>query len=205
MDYQIVKTQGSQEFVDEIKHPGTDLAYEKSRLVVQAYNDLNKDLVLTQSPTIQRVSQRLIICMAATLRNEGIELYLRDITQAYVQSTSDLNRDFYIRPPVELIKLLDAPADCILKVMKPLYGAPEAGNHWFAIYHAHHLDRLGMTESTYDPCLLYRTDPLGLVGMQTDDTLMLASDQFASEEEDAIKSARIMTKDSSHSFSAFMT
>ena len=40
-------------FVDEIKHFGTDKAFEKSRLVVQAYNDQGKDLVLTQSPTIQ--------------------------------------------------------------------------------------------------------------------------------------------------------
>ena len=39
-------------FVDEIKHPGTDQAFEKSRLVVQAYNDQGKDLILTQSPTI---------------------------------------------------------------------------------------------------------------------------------------------------------
>ena len=40
-------------FVDKIKNLGTDKAYEKSRLVVQAYNDQEKDLVLTQSPTIQ--------------------------------------------------------------------------------------------------------------------------------------------------------
>ena len=33
-------------FVDEIKHPRTDKAFEKSRLVVQAYNDQSKDLVL---------------------------------------------------------------------------------------------------------------------------------------------------------------
>jgi hypothetical protein len=39
-------------FVDEIKHPSTDKAFEKSRLVVQAYNDQGKDLVLTQSPII---------------------------------------------------------------------------------------------------------------------------------------------------------
>ena len=39
-------------FVDEIKNPGTDKAFEKSRLVVQAYKDAKKDLVLTQSPTI---------------------------------------------------------------------------------------------------------------------------------------------------------
>ena len=40
-------------FVDEIKHFGTDKAFEKSRLVVQAYNDQGKDLVLMQLPIIQ--------------------------------------------------------------------------------------------------------------------------------------------------------
>ena len=39
-------------FVDEIKNAGTDKAFEKSRLVVQAYNDDEKSLVLTQSPII---------------------------------------------------------------------------------------------------------------------------------------------------------
>ena len=39
-------------FINEIKHPGTDKAFEKSRLVIQAYNDQGKDLVLTQSPMI---------------------------------------------------------------------------------------------------------------------------------------------------------
>ena len=66
--------------------------------MVQVYNDLNKDHVLTQSPTIQRVSQRLILCLAATLQDDTTKLFLRDVTQAYVQSTSDLNRGFYIRP-----------------------------------------------------------------------------------------------------------
>ena len=39
-------------FVDEIKNKGTDQAFEKSRLVVQAYNDEGKTVVLTQSLTI---------------------------------------------------------------------------------------------------------------------------------------------------------
>ena len=40
-------------FVDEIKNPDTDKVFEKSHLVVQAYNNLIKDFVLTQSPIIQ--------------------------------------------------------------------------------------------------------------------------------------------------------
>lgn len=185
-------------FVDEIKNEGTDKAFEKSRLVVQAYNDHEKDQVFTQSPTIQRVSQRLIVCLATMLRDHAInpmKLYLRDVTQAYVQSTSNLNRDFYVRPPHELAAAMGAPYDSIMKVARPLNGVPEAGNHWFATYHKHHIEKLTMTESTYDSCLLYSTGPLGVVGLQTDDTLILATSDFATEEDQAIKAANFMTKD----------
>ncbi|KHJ30188.1 hypothetical protein EV44_g3772 [Erysiphe necator] len=54
-------------FVDEVKNKGTDKAFEKSRLVVQAFNNKGKDFVLTQSPTIQRVSQRVILALTVTL------------------------------------------------------------------------------------------------------------------------------------------
>ena len=64
-------------FVDEIKHPSTDKAFKKSRLVVQAYNDQGKDLVLTQSPTIQRVSQRIILALTPGLQQaKSVALYL---------------------------------------------------------------------------------------------------------------------------------
>jgi hypothetical protein len=87
-------------FVDEIKNPGTDKAFEKSRLVIQVYNDSGKVQVLTQSPTIQRVSQRILLAIAATMLEYNV--YLRDITQAYTQSTIELNRDFYAIPPKDV-------------------------------------------------------------------------------------------------------
>jgi hypothetical protein len=68
-------------FMDGIKFTGTLKAYEKSCLVIQAYNDNDKRMVLTQSPTIQRVSQCLILCLAVLIY--GLEIYLRDISQAY--------------------------------------------------------------------------------------------------------------------------
>jgi hypothetical protein len=43
-------------FVDEIKHSDTSQAYEKSRLVIQTYNDHEKTLVLTQAFITQRMS-----------------------------------------------------------------------------------------------------------------------------------------------------
>jgi hypothetical protein len=70
-------------FVDNVKNEGTDKAFKKSRLVVQAYNDQQKSTVLTQSPTIQRISQRLILCITA-IQQDTADLYIRDISQAYV-------------------------------------------------------------------------------------------------------------------------
>ena len=42
--------------VNEVKGKATSTPYEKSRLVIQAYNDKGKELILTQSLTIQQVS-----------------------------------------------------------------------------------------------------------------------------------------------------
>lgn len=177
-------------FVDEVKNIGTSKAFEKSRLVVQAYNDYGKDAVLTQAPTIQRVSQRLILALSVCT---DLDLYIRDISQAYVQSSTLLNREFYIRPPPEL----NLDSDSVLKVVKPLYGVPEAGAHWFNTYHTHHIKNLSMKTSTYDPCLLYASGDakgFGIIGLQTDDSLILADDAFALEEEKQLHRAKLLAK-----------
>jgi hypothetical protein len=114
-------------FVDEIKHLDTDKAFEKSRLVVQTFNDQNKNLMLTQSSIIQRVSQRLIVCLIVVFSN--MNLYLRNIIQTYVQSATSLNRDFFVRSSVELIKHLDVDSNSIFKIVKSLYDVLEADNH----------------------------------------------------------------------------
>ncbi len=114
-------------FVDEIKHFDIDKAFEKSRLVMQTFNDQNKNLMLTQSSIIQRVSQRLIVCLIVVFSN--MNLYLKNIIQTYVQSITSLNRDFFVRSSVELIKYLDIASNSILKMIKSLYDVLEADNH----------------------------------------------------------------------------
>jgi hypothetical protein len=111
-------------FVDEIKHSGTSQTYEKSRLMIQTYNDHEKTLMLTQALTIQRMSQRIILAIAASI-NENHHLYLRNITQTYTQSKSLLNRMFFIRSFFDL-NLFD---DAILRVIKPLYDVSEIETH----------------------------------------------------------------------------
>lgn len=168
-------------WVDTIKNEGTPRTFAKSRLVVQAYKDQGKNFVLTQAPTIQRESQRIMLSVTASVISGNIGLYLRDISQAYVQSLTRINREFYVRPPPEL----NLP-DKLPKVEKPLYGIPEAGNHWFRTYQRHHVETLGMRPSAHDDCLLYTTSGVGLVGLQTDDTLILADKEFAAKEEEKL-------------------
>ena len=49
-------------------------------------------------------------------------------------------------------------------------------------------------QSIYDSCLLYKSDPFGIVKLQIDDTLLLVNNQFADAEDEVIKSAKIMIK-----------
>jgi hypothetical protein len=46
-------------FVDEIKHSEIIKVFEKSRLIVQTYNNQDKGMILTQVFLIQKISQRL--------------------------------------------------------------------------------------------------------------------------------------------------
>jgi hypothetical protein len=84
----------------------------------------------------------------------------------------------------------------IMIVLKPLYGIPEAGTHWWATYHKHHQEKLFMVTSTYDPCLLITTteNAFGIVGMQTDDTLILGSEEFSILENDELTKANLSAK-----------
>jgi hypothetical protein len=55
-----------------------------------------------------------------------------------------------------------------------------------------------MTHFTYDSCLLYKIiDSIisGVIDMQTDDTLYEATEAFAKQKDETIKSAKILTKD----------
>ncbi|KAI0996915.1 hypothetical protein K3495_g11268 [Podosphaera aphanis] len=177
-------------FVDEIKGKGTATPYEKSRLVIQAYHDDEKVEILTQAPTIQRASQRLIMALAPSL-SDSCRIYIRDISQAYIQSTTKLNRLILAKPPKEIAMSINQ--NTLMRLIKPLYGIPEAGTHWFKTYHKHHTEKLSLETSIFDPCLLITnsvTKSFGIVGMQTDDTLFLGDEEFAkSENEELIKAS----------------
>lgn len=65
---------------------------------------------------------------------------LRDITQAYIQSKTELNHIVIFYLPVKLKKKY--PEGTILFLVKLLYGLIEVGNYWFTIYLNHQKEKL---------------------------------------------------------------
>ena len=87
-------------------------------------------MIFTQSLTIQRASQRVIVALTPLfmqLQDRKINLWLRDISQAYTQSTTKLNRMILAHLPKEIQHLY--LEGTIMTVIKPLYEIAEAGTH----------------------------------------------------------------------------
>jgi hypothetical protein len=81
-------------------------------------------------------------------------------------------------------------------IRKPLYRIPEARTHWWATYYKHHKEKLHITILLYNPYLLITTkkEAFGVVDMQTDDTLFLASDEFAALKDSELQKAQLTAK-----------
>lgn len=126
-----------------------DKAYEKSCPVVYTYHNKKKNLVLMHSLKIPRVSQSIGSYLTAIIQNNNnnnITFYLWDITQAYIEIALDLNPNFYIQLLSKLILQLNISFGSIIKVIRPLYGEPEADNHWLNIYYPYYKEKLGITK-----------------------------------------------------------
>ena len=166
-------------FVNEIKNENTKKTYEKSRLIIQTYNDSKKNQIFIQSSIIQQMNQRLILCIVIMIENDSIKLYFRNITQTYVQLIFIFNRNFYVKSFHEFVKIMKTSFDCILKMMKSLYKIFETNNHWFFIYHKHHIERFVMIKSIYDSCLFHCIESFAVIDFQIDDILIFVNDDFA--------------------------
>lgn len=127
-------------------------AFQKSRLVAQNYRDYAATEIATKSPTISRMWQRVLLALSASYPE--YELYLRDISQAYVQSKFNLDRLVYLKPPKEL----GIGKEKVLLLLKPLYGIPESGLHWFVTYVEYHKEKRGMEQTRADPCFLFKRE-----------------------------------------------
>jgi hypothetical protein len=105
------------------------------------------------------------------------EVHLRDISQAFLQSETFLRRKIYAKPPLEM----NLPDECVLVILRPLYGVPESPIRWYKTYHNHHTVTLRMKALETDPCFLYKIENgrlVGVVTLQVDDSSVGGTCEF---------------------------
>src|SRR6266567_4161734 len=84
----------------------------------------------------------------------------------------------------------------IMVVLKLLYGIAEAGTYWWATYSKYYKEKLLMTTSMFNPCFLIITTGtlFGIIGIQTNNTIILKDDQFLTLKKDKLVKANLIAK-----------
>jgi hypothetical protein len=84
----------------------------------------------------------------------------------------------------------------IIIVQKLLYRILKAGTHWWATYHKHHKEKLVIATFTYNLCFLIIIIKVafGVVGIQTDDTLIFRLKEFNTIEKEELTKAKFSAK-----------
>jgi hypothetical protein len=99
----------------------------------------------------------------------GFEFISADVTQAYLQSASELKRKVFVKP-----NCIDLKPDELLQIMKPLYGLAESGDYCAQTFIRHHLTDLRMTQATGDFSLFFKRAKgalIGILGCYVDDVV----------------------------------
>ena len=80
-------------------------------------------------------------------------------------------------------------------ILKPLYRIPKARTHWWAIYYKYYKEKLFITTFTYNPCFLITTkEVFGLIGMQTNNILILALEEFSVLKDNKFSKIKLLIK-----------
>lgn len=75
-------------------------AQEKEQACLSKLQRRGSTHIATKAPTIKRSTQRLVMTLTESMNT--MKKFTRDVTQVYVQSRSNLEREVYILPPKEL-------------------------------------------------------------------------------------------------------
>ena len=155
-------------FVLAIKDADTDKPTYKARFVVQGHRDRDKDLLVHTSSALRQNSLKILVSIAAMF---GFPIWTHDVSQAYLQSGSQLLRDVYVKPTKEF----ELTPNVLFKLLRPLYGLPDAGDYWHMKFANHLRDDLHMRDTIGDLSLFFhhtRGKLDGILGTYIDDSLI---------------------------------
>lgn len=85
----------------------------------------------------------------------GFRLFSHDVTQAYLQSKSNLTRKVFIRPKRKDMDVLGLRSGEIFELVWPLYGICDAGDYWGETMTTHLINDLCMRQTHGDAALYW--------------------------------------------------
>ena len=157
-----------------IKNAETNNPLLKARFIAQGHLDKEKDTIVHNTTTLQQSSIGVLLALAALF---GFRIWSTDITQAYVQSATELMRDIYIRPTKEF----ELGPDQLLKLLRPLYGLTDSGDYWNYTFQDHMVRDLQMEHAVSDLSLFTKHVKgrlKGLAGTYVDDSILAGTTGF---------------------------
>ena len=166
-------------FVLSIKNKGSHYEMYKARFVALGHKDREKHLLVHDSTNLRQRSIRIITCIAAIF---GFAIWTQDVSQAYLQSSQNLQREIYIRPP----KQFKLSKEELLRLIKPLYGITEAGDYWDATMTDFQKNDMQMSQATLDISLFFKVQDgilQGVSGYFVDDGIHAGNELFQKENE----------------------
>jgi len=164
-------------FVLAIKQPNTPTEVAKARYVAQGCGDRDKPFIVHNLSMLRQSSTKVILSTSAVF---GWRLFSHDINQAYLQIKDAMARDLYVKVRPRDAKSFGLHENELLRMLKPLYGVPEAGDYWDFIFVLHVKEDLVMDPRTGDPALFLKKDagdPDG-IGAYVDDSCMGGNKRF---------------------------
>ena len=137
----------------------------KARLCLQGHlcPDSKTGQVQVDSPTVERVSTMLFLHLVISYgwtRN----WFIGDISNAFLQGAPLQGKEpMYMRPPKQGLK--GVKSSQILRLLKPVYGRPDAPRAWYEELARVLTTEMGFTKSNIDPAMfMLRDDNGSLVG-----------------------------------------
>ncbi|CAE7631963.1 RE1 [Symbiodinium sp. CCMP2592] len=135
----------------------------KARLCLQGHlcPDSQTGQVQVDSPTVERVSTMLFLHMCISY-GWSQNWFIGDISNAFLQGAPLQGKEaMYMRPPKQGLK--GVGPNQILKLLKPVYGRPDAPRAWYEELAKVLTQELGFSKSYIDPAVFMLRNPEGLL------------------------------------------
>jgi hypothetical protein len=148
----------------------------KVRLVIGGHKAIKgQHFEETFSPVLSIVVLRLILATFAAYPH--VVTTVADVEQAYLWSK--LEEEVYVRAPTGLV----VPEGHVLKLLKAIYGMPQAGREFWKLL-CGIIVKLGFKQSDHAHCFFYRRTDAGFVIIMTyvDDITITTDDEVQREE-----------------------